>query len=309
MVQSPVSGKRLEHFAAGIRAWARIAFVAALLLTVHAAEAAAQTGVDNPRDTPGWVGEFTVLGFNAVLGGLTAGIRQRVTGGSFEDGFTRGFMGGTVIYAGKRIAAERFPGAGLVGRGVAGAGGSMVRNASEGRPALGHVVLPIGPARLHLDRTDGLDARVKIDLNTIVMTGYAAARRDIDLDLASSLSAGAPVFRTEGFMFGTDADSVHASGRVSESVIFLSELPWRTDEEAARVFAHERIHVLQRDQVFATLADPLTAAIVDRVPALASIYRYVDVHLTGLIFHALVLPFPEYDERPWEMEAFHLSGQ
>ncbi len=308
MDQSPVSGKWLGYLADGFHGWARIVCVA-VLLTVHAAEAAAQTRVDDPRDTPGWVGEFTVLGFNAVLGGLTAGIRRHVSGGSFEEGFTRGFMGGSVVYAGKRIAAEGFPGAGLAGRGVAGAGGSMVRNASEGRPALGRIVLPFGPARLHLDRTDGLDARVKLDLNAIVMAGYAAARSDLELDFSSSLSAGAPVFRAEGFMFGTDADSIHASGRVSEGVIFLSELPWRTDEEAARVFAHERIHVLQRDQVFATLADPLTAALVDRVPALSPIYRYLDVHVTGLIFHALVLPFPEYDERPWEMEAFHLSGQ
>src|SRR5690606_4516046 len=99
----------------------------------------------------------------------------------------------------KRIAAEGFPGAGLVGRGVAGAGGSLVRNASEGRPALAEIALPLGPARLHLDWTDGLDARVKLDLNAIVMTGYAVARSDLELDFSSSLSAGAPVFRAKGF--------------------------------------------------------------------------------------------------------------
>ena len=309
MDRNRLSGKRTGRPAGGARGWCRIVSVSVLLLTVHAVESAAQAGLQDRRDTPGWVAEFTVLGFNAVLGGLTAGIRQQVAGGSFEDGFTRGFAGGSVIYAGKRIAAERFPGAGLIGRGVAGAGGSMVRNASDGRPVLDRVVLPVGPMRLHLDRADGLDARVKFDLNAIVMASYAAARSDIRLDLASSLSAGAPVFRAEGFVFGTEADSIHAAGRVAESVIFLSDLPWRAESDAERVFAHERIHVLQRDQVFSTLADPLTSSIVDRFPALAPVYRYADFHVTGLIFHALVLPFPEYDERPWEMESFHLSGQ
>src|SRR5690606_5020089 len=106
------------------------------LIAFPVAEVAAQTGGhgapgwDDRADTPGWVSEFTVLGFNAVLGGLTAGIRQWRSGRSFSDGCSRGFRGGGVVYAWKRSAAERCPSAGLIGRGVAGAGGSIVRNAS-----------------------------------------------------------------------------------------------------------------------------------------------------------------------------------
>ncbi len=263
-------------------------------------------------ETPGWVGRFTVLAFNAVLGGLTAGIRRHMDGGSFEDGFTRGFLGGTVVYAAKRVAVEETPGAGLAGRAIGGVGGSMIRNASESRPLFASLVVPVGPVRLHLERTSGTNVRLtrmKVDLNTVVMTGYAATRRELDFDLGASLSAGAPVFRADGYMFGEPADSVWAAGTVGESVIFLSELSWRTPTENSEVFAHERVHVLQRDQLFSTLVEPAGAAVARRVPGLPTLYRYVDFHFTGLIFGALSIPFDEYERRPWELEAFYLSTE
>src|SRR5512133_49653 len=68
---------------------------------------------------PHWAGELASIGGNALLGGLSAGIMQELRGGSFRSGFTRGALGGTAIYVGKRIDAERFEGAGLLGRQVA----------------------------------------------------------------------------------------------------------------------------------------------------------------------------------------------
>jgi hypothetical protein len=262
-------------------------------------------------ETPGWVGQFTVLAFNAVLGGLTAGVRRHSDGGSFGDGFTRGFLGGTVVYTAKRVAVEDVPGAGLAGRAIGGLGGSMIRNASENRPLLDYLVVPVGPVRLHFDRSPGATApltRVKVDLNNVVMMAYAASRRELDFDPGASLSAGAAVFNAEGLMFGEEADSTWASGTVAESVIFLSDLSWRTPAENREVFAHERVHVLQRDQLFSTLADPAGAAIVRRVPGLPALYRYADFHFTGLIFGALSIPFDKYERRPWELEAFYLSA-
>jgi hypothetical protein len=201
---------------------------------------------------------------------------------------------------------EEFPGAGFVGRGVAGAGGSIIRNASEGRPSLAHLIIPVGPVRLYIDR-DERRGRVKLDLNTLVMTAVASGTRDLDFDVSSSLSAGAPVFRAHGHLIGASEDSVRASGTVAENVILLSDLPWRSAEENREIFAHERVHVLQRDQLFTSVAEPIGARIVGHVPALESLYRYLDFHLTDLFFHALAVPFSDYYDRPWELEAFHLA--
>jgi len=187
----------------------------------------------------------------------------------------------------------------------------MVRNASELRPVLQHLVLPVGPLRVHLDRS-GASAlpgtRVKIDLNNVVMTAYAMTRRELDLDLGSSISAGAPVFRAPGYFFGEEgADSALASGTVSESTIFLSEVTWRTREEDREIFAHERVHILQRDQLFLTLADPAGERLIHTVPVLRRLDKYVDIHFTGFIFPALSIAFRDYERRPWELEAFYLS--
>lgn len=274
-------------------------------------ELTAQNGVGTPisdeHRPPAWVGQFTVLGFNAVLGGVTAGLRQRLEGGSFEDGFTRGFLGGGIIYAGKRLAAEGFPAAGLMGRGVAAAGGSIVRNAAEGRASLDRMIVPIGPVRLYLDAAQSPRTRVKLDVNSLVVVAFAAVERDLDFDVSSSLSAGAPVFRTTDHLIGTADDTVRASGKVVESVIFLSDLAWRTADERREIFAHERIHVLQRDQVFVTFTEPLGAGVIARVPVLSSLYSHLDFHFTDLVFSLLSIPFSDYYDRPWELEAFHLS--
>jgi hypothetical protein len=256
---------------------------------------------------PRWVSEFTILSANAVFGGVTSGFLQKTRGGSFRDGFTRGFLGGSVVYAGKRLAVERFGGAGLLGRGVAATGASMVRNASDGHPPLERLILPVGPVRFYVDRGVGTAVRAKFDLNTLVLMGYAATRGELELQAASSLSAGTPVYAAREFLFGATEDTIRASGQVIESVIFLSELPWRHPEEAREVFAHERIHLLQRDQLFITLTEPLSARIVREAPVLQTLYRYIDFHPTDIVFRLLQVPFPQYETRPWELEAFHLS--
>lgn len=260
----------------------------------------------NDRPFPGWVGQFTVLGVNAVVGGLTAGISQHWRGGSFSDGFTRGFVGGSVVYTGKRVAGENFFGAGALGRGVVGVGASIIRNASEERPSLDTLILPLGPLRLYVAPEDWRSARVKLDANQTVVVLHAATRSELKLDLVSSLSAGAPVFTADRHLFGTAADTTRASGQVVENVIFLSDLEWRPERERAKIFAHERIHVLQRDQVFTTIADPLGQAVLDRFSFGTGLRKYVDVHVTDLIFNGVGVLFDYYD-RPWEMEAYHLT--
>jgi hypothetical protein len=160
--------------------------------------------------------------------------------------------------------------------------------------------------RLYIDRVERT-RRLKLDLNTILMTAVAAGTSDLDFEFASSLSAGTPVFRAREHLIGASSDSVRASGTVVENVILLSDLPWRSAAESREIFSHERIHVLQRDQIFITVTEPLGARIVTRVAVLSSLYRYLDFHFTDLVFQSLAVPFSDYYDRPWELEAFHLA--
>ena len=299
-------GKRPRRLSGALKRC--LTFASAALIWGHTvAPAAAQ--LPGPREderaVPPWVGQFTVLGANALLGGLTAGIAQELRGGSFSDGFTRGFLGGSIVYVGKRVAVEHFAGAGLLGRTVASAGASVVRNASEARPALARLILPFGPLRLYVNREADPGLRLKVDLNTVIMTGVALGHSGLDLDAGSSLSAGAPVFVTREHLFGSASDTTRASGEMLGNVIFLSELPWRSDEVERELFAHERVHLLQRDQFFTTITEPLGAELIERTP-LSPLYRYVDVHFTDLLFSLMSLAFRDYYDRPWEMEAYHL---
>src|SRR5437868_1015216 len=126
-----------------------------LVLLVLAAARSARAQTDTlgySAAAPRWVGEFTTLSANAAIGGLTAGIFQKVRGGSFKDGFTRGAFGGAIIYTGKWVAAKRISGGGLVGREITAVGTSIVRNASDGVGSLDRLILPVAIGRIYWDR-------------------------------------------------------------------------------------------------------------------------------------------------------------
>lgn len=97
--------------------------------------AGAQTAPETAGRDSGALGEAAVLSVNAVVGGLTAGLWRELAGGSFEEGLAGGMLGGSVAYAGKRVAAGSFPGAGFLGRDLAAAAASIVeRSLSSGAP-------------------------------------------------------------------------------------------------------------------------------------------------------------------------------
>ena len=104
------------------------------------------------------------MGANTFIGALTGGLVQALGGGSFSDGFTRGALGGAIVYAGKRLSVGRFAGAGWIGREVAAVGTSIVRNASDGLPTVHRLVLPLGPLRVHFRPNGDQVVNVKLDL-------------------------------------------------------------------------------------------------------------------------------------------------
>ncbi len=196
-----------------------------------------------------WVDDVRFATTNALLGGvataIVAALRDDVpVGGAFLSGV----LGGTVVYAGKRVAASRFDGAGLAGRQIAAVGGSMGRNAVEGRAWLDELAFPLGWARVYWDRAGG-GVTVRPDVNAIVWSLHLALRSRTDFDWGRSLSSGAPVFLSRDGSFESDV-----AGRTLGNVILAdpdANIPLDV------ILAHERVHVLQLDHHYALWGSPM----------------------------------------------------
>ena len=253
-----------------------------------------------------WPEQAGLLSANVLLSGVTAGLVQTARGGSFSDGFTRGAAGGVGVYAGKRIAAARWRGAGLLGRQVASVGSSVVWNAGAGRPSLEQVALPVGPVRFYL-RTSGPGARVRarVDAVALASTAYAASRPELRWDPGRSLSDGVMVFRAPEHDFrlaGEDAWALAYPG-----TIIIGAGPQHAGQ-VGQVAAHERVHVVQADQVFLALGRPLQDAAASRSGAARWLSRWVDVDVSApALTGAAWLMGTTSGTRPWEVEATHLS--
>ena len=251
--------------------------------------------------------DVAFLGGNVALGGLTAALIQKWRGGSFWDGFLDGALGEAVVYAGKRLAVERFYGAGLAGRQVAAVETSMVRNASDGRGALDQLVLPFGFARLYLRRDATspipLKGQIKLDVPTILTATYAALLENADFDVSASVSAGALVFvRQERWA------EESWIGAQTAGVLWLRGNPDDPypDVERSAMFAHERVHVTQYDFSFLAWGDPIESPLIERLPGGAWIDRHLDLGLY-LAAWGLANWLVSYDQRPWEREANFLT--
>lgn len=257
-------------------------------------------------DTPRWVGEARVLGINAAIGGLTAGVLRHARGESFWRGFLGGALGGGVSYGGKRISGERFRGAGFLGRETAAVGASIVQNAAESRGLLDQVILPVGPVRMYVDRTAKTPLRAKVDLAGLVSTAYAAAQPNSRLDIAASLSAGAPVFYLRPRY---DGPTIHAGAHHAGVIRLRSEsTSWSEVSRRQLILAqaHEQVHVAQYDFSFIVWSEPVERRLLSLVPGGDRMHRYVDLGLNvgawaGL--NALI----DYEDRPWEKEATFLT--
>ncbi|HEX9581764.1 MAG TPA: hypothetical protein VF970_11725 [Gemmatimonadales bacterium] len=251
-----------------------------------------------------WVAHFSALAGNAGLGALTGGILQALRGGSFADGFTRGALGGSLVYAGKRISAERFWGAGLAGREVAAVGTSVVRNAARGRPPLERLALPLGPVPVWItvELRPGFTVTPRLDVVGAAWLGFNGTDRRLDLDLSSSLSAGVPVFQADRRAIVADDDL--ASGVMVARTITLSDPLSRFPSDLAHTFAHERIHVVQSDFALGTWNEALMDWLLPRLPAGTIVNRYALLDVVS----NLVWVWPSGLTNPWEAEAEFFAG-
>lgn len=252
-----------------------------LILTLHGAAHGlhAQTFTTPPDEArwtaATWVDDFNFLAANSLLNGIVAGVFSAIrSDGSFADGFVKGASGGALVYTGKRLAAERFFGAGLLGREVAAVGTSITRSVRTGSTPLGELVLPIGPLRFYWKRDEG-DLEVRPDISALYWLGYGVVESRLELDWRKSLSAGAAVFVTRGA-----ALKEHAGQEIG-SMILLSGGSEALDD----VLAHERIHVIQQDNQWGVVGEPLEDWAVGHLGPVSSWLSHVDLGPTaGLSF-------------------------
>ena len=228
---------------------------------------------------PAGLGDVTFLGANTLLGGLTAGILQAVRGGSFSDGFTRGALGGAIVYGGKRLGAARFDGAGLIGRQIGSLGTSMVRNASEGEPFLSSVALPVGPVWLYTGTQTRL--HIKPDVRQLIWLGYGLSESALSFDLSRTLSAGAPVFVAHNRRIVSDGDEAY--GITGGSTVMLAG---RGSPDIEGTFAHERVHVLQGDFYAQAWAAPAETWLLESI-GLGTIAEHVNLGFVSVLYWTL----------------------
>jgi hypothetical protein len=250
---------------------------------------------------PDWAGEVGFLGANALLGGITAGLLQELRGGSFQDGFTRGALGGALAYSGRRLAVEDFWGAGLVARQVSAVGASVVRNAAEQRPMFSRIVLVAGPLLLNIHPDSQPAVRLRMDAHTTVWMLLAVFEDRLEFDWSASFSAAAPVFRAPRHRLEG------ASGITNGGVVVLG----RGVESIAGedVFAHERVHVLQRDFGRELWGGPLERWAAGLLPGGRTVVRLVEpgVAYSGMQGMLMRLFSLDWGDRPWEIEAEFLE--
>lgn len=299
-------GDRAEHGVIGLGARLSACVAALLAAALPAAAQCPLSAEECTPESPRWVGEFSSLSANAVLGGITAGVRRMIDGGSFRDGFLDGLPGGAAVYAGKRLASARFDGAGLLGRQLGAAGTSMVANAGEGRPLLDRLALPAGPVLVEFERGGGLPS-LRLDVIAAGWTIYGIAEPELTFDAGRSLSAGAPVFLTDGKLISFGDPDAHAAGVTWAGVIFLADVPAYGARVFERSLRHERVHVVQQDFFAGAWTAPLADGLLARTPIPAAVASHIRVNLSTELMRGLGTLIPEHRDRPWEIEAIFFA--
>jgi hypothetical protein len=253
--------------------------------------ASAQEQQQSPK-RPEQTSQLQLLGANVLLGGVSAGIVALLRGEPWTGSVLKGVAGGAVVYGGKRIVVERWPGAGILGRQVALLGGSVINNGGAGRGAFDRIAFGFGPARGYVDRDNpGIDWG--LDVPGVLAVLWGVMDPDRSLDISQSVSSGAVVFVGDGA--GALPGTIH---------YYRSHDPDRT----AYVLAHERVHLLQYDQTFLAVGKPAETWVAGRLPdlGLPFVLEFNAVSLAtalALAIHA----WPVHADQPWEREAMSLG--
>jgi hypothetical protein len=275
--------------------------MAALSLLVPLLPSGVRAQGDIGADFGGDLNHPVLLGVNALLGGLTAGVGRWLSGGPIHHGVGWGLAGGALGYTGRLIAVQDFSGAGLLGRQVNGVGTSLVANAVANRAALSRLDLPVGPVVLRFEPASGLlpSPRVRVWDAAWLVSGLLDSR--LELDWKESVSSGAPVFQAPDHLLEGGSTGQYIGGVI---VLGLNHRP--------NTLAHERVHVLQFDQLHGYWGGPLEDwAATHVLPGGIAAPGWLEAGIAApLMVWALSDGLSlEPDQRPWEAEADFLAGR
>jgi hypothetical protein len=222
---------------------------------------------------------------NMALGAGTAGISELNAGRSFWKGALKGSLGGSAVFAGKCLVAQRSAVTDWIGNGVVGLGSSIVANASSGKSALREITIPIGPLLISRDnRTKHFSARV--DVPDVAAATYFGMQSHNTWMPRQTFEHGSIFF--EDFNGGEDWQA----GRV------LLLRP-HADEEA---IAHELTHSAQASFVTIAWEEPLERKMLSAIPGGPWIHGHVELGVLSLVWAGLNSKLAVWD-RPWETEA------
>lgn len=207
---------------------------------------------------------------NAALGGITAALFKRQHRGERMRAFRDGAIGGSVAFAGKRIAVERWGGAGFIRREIGSIGHFIIANASNGDPLLSRITLPVGPVRFYVVRGDsGRTITTKFDLPSLLYAGYRLVKKDAFAWRASA-SSGVLVFRVTDKPLRIWQNRCVSAFTVG-GVIVMNDLTPRAVNNRNPGFAHERVHAGQFDQLFTTMSNPAEQALAKNFTGLVEL--------------------------------------
>lgn len=193
----------------------------------------------------------TYLLANAVMGGLAAGLEAVAAGRDPLRAIGWGGAAGAVSYLGIVATAESVGGTPLPGLLVTAAGGSIARNAAEGRPPFSRWILPVGPLYLEVDARRGLRPRLYLSARRLTAFVCFLADDYYRLDVGESVERLVPVFVAGGATAGHErarcpslrghpgaALARHGSLAVTPGIL-------RDRQSGARIWPHEMGHVAQ----------------------------------------------------------------
>lgn len=198
-----------------------------------------------------WGMDGALAAANIVISGLSASLTAVLRGEDVSRAFRRGAAGGALIFGGKRIAVERFDGAGLLGRQVGSVGSSVVANAGAGRDWFEEVWLPAGP--LWIQVSSGERRRVRLNLRDVGTLAWAIHRSELEMDWTRSLSNGAMTFVSPRHRIVSG--SREAAGVTIGGVVLLGV----THLDPDVVHSHENVHVIQHDFLLQIVGRPIEA--------------------------------------------------
>jgi hypothetical protein len=288
-----------------------LSLLLATLVLPSPVQAQALSSSAEPFTTPTWAVDAGLAGANALFGGtvvsLARWIRGEPLGEAFREGFAGGALAGVAAYGGKRLAAARFTGAGLLGRQLHGAAAASTRSVAAGGGLTDELTLFLGPLRFHLHPGRGADdGRWSVSGLDFYWIAYGVADSRFSLDWGESLSGGAPVFRPELGRRIVSGSEQPRGGVALGGVVFISD---GLGEAEPRLLAHERVHALQFDFLHSVVSQPIERHLLGRVPGGDRVRSRLHPDLLILGVGALLGSRAESRRSPWEVEAHLLEGR